>query len=164
MEGTRFQIGTGRFAVTDWIFQDAEECTTSEVGSVTLREILEATKHPKRLAVVIETACVAHAVVEGDLSAVAKRWMTQVVRVSENLQEAALRVLEGKNTLSGSETSSRHRTCNHAVTAAALLSSVSLPEPVNASPGCTGVHSRSRLYTGDCVENGVPELGSEFKC
>jgi hypothetical protein len=157
LEGTGFQIGTGRFSVTDWIFQDAEECTASEVGSVTLREILEATKDPKRLAVALETACVAHAVVEGDLSAVAKRWMTQVVRVSENLQEAALRVLEGKNTLSGSETSSRHRTCNRAVTAAAPLPPEPLSEPVNASPGCTGVHSRSRLYTGNCVKNGVPE-------
>jgi hypothetical protein len=91
LEGTGFQIGTGRFAVTDWIFQDPEECTASEVGSVTLGEILEATKDPKRLAVALETACVAHAVVEGDLSAVAKRWMTGRARIREPAGSCAAR-------------------------------------------------------------------------
>jgi hypothetical protein len=53
--------------------------------------------------------------------------------------------------------------CNRAVTTAALLRPESLSEPVNASPGCTGVHSRSRLYIRSCVGNGVPELGSEVQ-
>jgi hypothetical protein len=52
---------------------------------------------------------------------------------------------------------SSFRTCNRAVTADALLLPKPLLELVNTSPGCTGVHSRSRLYTGDCAENGVPE-------
>ena len=30
-------------------------------------------------------------------------------------------------------------------------------DPFAASPGCTGVHSRTRPYTGNCAENGVPE-------
>ena len=49
------------------------------------------------------------------------------------------------------------RTSNHEVTTAAPFAPEPLSEPVNASPGCTGVHPRSRLYTGNCVGNGVPE-------
>jgi hypothetical protein len=55
------------------------------------------------------------------------------------------------------------RTCNRAVTTAGLLALEPSSDPFSASPGCTGVHLRSRLYTEDCAENGVPELGSEVQ-
>src|SRR5689334_19455757 len=50
-----------------------------------------------------------------------------------------------------------NRVCNHSVTGAPHLAPELRSDPALASPDCTGVHSRARLYIESCAENGVPE-------
>jgi hypothetical protein len=78
------------------------------------------------------------------------------------LKEGSLRSRSVSSTPSddrsaGFRSSAAFCTCNRAVTTARPLAPEPLSDPVNAPRGCTGVHSRSRLYTGNCAENGVPE-------